>query len=179
MKHLAIVSPIVALAALIATPALSQSTAEKTGVNSLIGVAPKTADFVEEAATSDEFEIAASKLALERGDAATQAFAQQMITDHQKTTQELKGLVASGKVKASLPTAMTSGQTKMLATLGALHDARFNKRYHVDQVKVHKDAVNLFKRYAKGGDNADLKTWAATTRPTLEHHLQMAEDLNK
>jgi putative membrane protein len=44
---------------------------------------------------------------------------------------------------------------------------------------VHEDAVDLFKRYGDEGDNADLKAWAASTRPALEHHLMMAKDLNK
>jgi putative membrane protein len=35
---------------LLATPALAQSVGEKTGVNSVLGVAPTTADFVKEAA---------------------------------------------------------------------------------------------------------------------------------
>ena len=48
--------------------------------------AHKTADFVMEAATSDMFEIASSKLAVDRADAKTKAFAQKMITDHEKTT---------------------------------------------------------------------------------------------
>ncbi len=175
MKHFAIVSIVVSLAG----PALAQSAAEKTGVNSLIGVAPKTVDFVQEAATSDMFEIASSKLAAERGDDATKAFAQQMITDHQKTTDELKGLVASGKVKAPLPTAMTSSQQSMLAKLNGLQGVDFNKQYHSDQESAHEDAVDLFKRYGDEGENADLKAWAASTRPALEHHLQMAKDLNK
>lgn len=80
------------LALLIAFPVFAQSAAEKTGVNSVLGMAPKTEDFVGEAATSDMFEIESSKLALERSDAATKAFAQQMLTDHKKTTGELKGL---------------------------------------------------------------------------------------
>jgi putative membrane protein len=175
MKHLAIAL----LALALAGPAFAQSAAEKSGVNSLIGVAPKTEDFVKEAATSDMFEIASSKLALERGDAATKAFAQQMVTDHQKTTNELKGLVTSGKVAAPLPTAMTSSQQSMLDKLNGLQGADFNKQYHADQESVHEDAVDLFKRYGDKGDNAGLKAWAATTRPALEHHLQMAKDLNK
>src|SRR4051794_36709869 len=40
---------------------------------------PGTTDFVTKAATSDMFEIASSKLAMERGNDATKAFAQQMI----------------------------------------------------------------------------------------------------
>jgi putative membrane protein len=47
------------------------------------------------------------------------------------------------------------------------------------QVSAHKDAVSLFERYAKGGDNADLKAFAAKTLPRLKEHLKMAEDLNK
>ncbi len=62
------------LSALIVTPAFAQSAAEKSGVNSLIGVAPKTEDFVTEAATSDMFEIESSKLAVQRSDAATKSF---------------------------------------------------------------------------------------------------------
>ena len=175
MKHLAIAS----LALVLAGPAFAQSAAEKTGVNSLIGVAPKTEDFVQEAATSDMFEIASSQLAVERGDDVTKAFAQQMVSDHQKTTDELKGLVTRGKVTAPLPTAMTSSQQSMLDKLNGLQGADFNKQYHADQEAAHEDAVDLFKRYGDEGDNADLKAWAASTRPALEHHLQMAKDLNK
>jgi putative membrane protein len=37
--------------------------------------------------------------------------------------------------------------------------------------------VNLYKRYADGGDNADLKAFAQKTLPTLEQHQKMAQDL--
>jgi putative membrane protein len=164
---------------LISTSAFAQTAAEKTGVNSLIGVAPKTEDFVQEAATSDMFEIESSKLAVERADPATKTFAQQMIADHQKTSMEMKQLVDSGKVQAPIPTAMTSSQKNMLDQLNGLHGDDFNKQYHSDQVSAHKDAVDLFKRYGDGGDNADLKSWAAATLPALEHHLMMAQNLDK
>ena len=58
-----------------------------------------------------------------------------------------------------------------------LNGAEFTKQYNSDQVAVHKDAVNLFERYAKGGDNADLKAWAGATLPALQMHLKMAQDL--
>jgi putative membrane protein len=164
---------------MLSTSAFAQSAAESTGVNSLVGVAPKTEDFVTEAATSDMFEIASSKLAVERADPATKAFAAQMITDHTKTSMDMKQLVDSGKVKAAIPATMTSSQKDMLDKLNGLQGDDFNKQYHSDQVSAHKDAVDLFKRYGEGGDNADLKSWAAATRPALEHHLMMAQDLDK
>ena len=159
--------------------AMAQSTAEKTGVNSVIGVAPKTEDFVLEAASSDMFEIESSKLAVERANEKTKPFAQQMLTDHQKTADELKALVTSGKAKATIPTAMSSAHQGMLDDLKKLQGEEFTKQYHSDQEDVHEDAVDLFKRYGDEGENAELKAWAAKTRPALEHHLHMATEMNK
>ncbi len=164
---------------LVATSALAQSAAEKSGVNSALGVAPKTEDFVTEAAASDMFEIESSKLAADRADPATKAFAQQMIQDHQKTSNELKQLVESGKVKATIPTSMPAAKQEMIGELQELQGEEFTEQYQDDQVEAHEEAVDLFQRYAEGGDNPDLKAWAAKTAPALEHHLQMANELNK
>src|SRR6516165_9174658 len=40
-----------------------------------------------------------------------------------------------------------------------------------------KQAVSLFERYAKGGENGSLKAWATNTLPALRHHLEMAQAL--
>ena len=167
------------LCLMVATPAMAQSVAEKTGVNAVIGITPTTQDFATEAAQSDIFEIQSSQLALNSTDPATKAFAQQMITDHGKTSTELKAASASGTAHVTLPTAMTSSQQSMLDKLKGLHGGDFDSQYHSDQVSAHKSAVSLFQRYAKGGDNADLKTWAGNTEPALEQHLDMAQKLNK
>jgi putative membrane protein len=164
---------------LLAAPALAQSVGEKTGVNSTLGIAPTTADFVKEVAISDMFEIDSSKLAQDKGNAPEKSFASQMITDHTKTTTELKGLVSSGKVKADLPSALDSSHQSKLDKLRGESGKDFSSDYDSDQLSGHKDAVSLFERYAKGGDNADLKDWAGKTLPTLRHHLEMAESLKK
>jgi putative membrane protein len=166
-----------ALAAFTVTGAGAQSIPEKSGVNSVLGIAPKTEDFVKELAVSDMFEIGSSKLAVERGDADSKAFAEKMIKDHTETTSELKELVSSGKVKADLPSAMDSAHQSKLDKLKSLNGADFNKQYDADQVSAHKDAVSLFERYAKGGDNDALKAFAAKTLPHLQGHLKMAQDL--
>ena len=162
-----------------ASPVAAQSISEKTGINALVGTSPSTTDFVTQAAISDMFEIQSSKLAAERSDDATKTYAKQMITDHEKTSSEMKGMVQGGKVQAALPTALDSTHQSKLDTLKGLQGKDFTKQYHSDQVKAHKDAVDLFQRYAKGGDNRDLKAWAAKTQPALEHHLKMAQDLDK
>ena len=164
---------------LLSSLAHGQSIGEKTGVNSTLGISPSTQDFVTEAANSDMLEIAAAKLAQERGNADEKKFAQQMITDHTKTSTELKGLVSGGKVKAELPTALDSSHQSKLDKLKAANDSDFASEFSSMQVSAHKDAVDLFERYAKGGDNPDLKDWAGKTLPGLQHHLQMAQDLDK
>jgi putative membrane protein len=125
------------------------------------------------------FEIESSKLALERSNDATKKFAQQMIDDHTKTTKELKALVADGQIKAQLPTAMSEDQQETLNDLKAMQGDDFTSQYHSDQVEAHEDAVDLFKRYSEEGEQADLKAWAAKTLPALQHHLDMANELNK
>ncbi len=160
-------------------PAFAQSTAEKTGVNSALGITPKTQDFITEAANSDMLEIASSKLVASKSDTKDKAFADQMITDHTKTSTELKALVTGGKVQASLPASMDKAHQDKLDKLSKMDGKDFMKEYESMQVSAHKDAVSLFERYGKGGDNAALKDWASTTLPHLQGHLKMAQDLDK
>lgn len=166
-----------ALFVVFASPALAQSVGEKTGVNSTLGIAPHTSDFVKEAAQSDMFEIQSGQLAATKTQGDVQAFAKQMVTDHTKTTGELKGLAQTANIP--LPTAMSNSQEDMLNKLKTLNGDDFSKQYVSDQVSAHKTAVSLFHRYANGGDNAQIKAWAGETLPTLQHHLDMANALNK
>ena len=49
----------------------------------------------------------------------------------------------------------------------ALSGKDFSKQYEEMQVSAHKDAVSLFERYGKGGDNADSKAFSIETFPKL------------
>ena len=164
---------------LLPSAVFAQSVGEKTGVNSTLGISPTTADFVKEAATSDMAEIAAAKIALEKGNAAEKKFADQMVTDHTKTSAELKELVSSGEVKAQVPASLDSASQKKIDRLNGAKPEDFGSEYDPMQVSAHKDAVSLFERYAKGGDNAKLKDWAGKTLPHLQHHLEMAQSLDQ
>ena len=125
------------------------------------------------------FELESNKLAQDKGNALEKKFASQMVTDHAKTSTELKGLVGSSKVKAELPNALDSSHQSKLDKLKSESGKDFSSDFDSMQVSAHKDAVSLFERYAKGGDDADLKNWAGKTLPTLRHHLDMAQNLDK
>lgn len=163
--------------ALVSSVALAETTGEKLGINSALGLAPTTQDFVTEAANSGQFEIQSSQLAQERGDQMSKTYAAKMIEDHQKLDAELKDLVQSKNIKVTIPAGVSASQQSMLDKLKTLQGADFDRRYRDDQYSGHKDTVNVFERYAKGGENPDLKKWAQQSVPILQRHLKMAEDL--
>lgn len=175
MKHTVIA---LALLAASTTPSLAQSVGEKTGVNSVLGIAPKTEDFIKEAAMSDMTEIEAAKIAQQRGNADEKKFAEMMLADHTKTSAELKMMVPNNH-KSALPTSLDDASKKKIAKLRDAKPEEFASEYDPMQVSAHKDAVSLFERYAEGGDNAKLKDWAYKALPALKHHLEMAQSLDK
>jgi putative membrane protein len=78
-----------------------------------------------------------------------------------------------------VPTALDSSNQDKLDKLQKLNGADFSNQNMDYQVSAYKDAVSLFQRYGKGGDNAKLKGFAVTTLLTLQHHLHMAQGLDK
>lgn len=155
--------------------AAAQGLGEKTGINAALSSAPSTADFVKIAAISDMFEIESSKLASARADASSKQFATKMISDHTETSAELKAIAPKAGVE--IPGALDSSHQSKLDKLKGLQGANFDREYDSMQVGAHENAVSLFERYAKGGDNAELKAFAAKQLPHLQEHLRMAKDL--
>jgi len=147
----------------------------KKEADAVLGVAPKSASFVEEAAEGDMFEIQASQLAASKTQGDVQAFANQMIKDHSKTSEELKARAQQAEIK--IPSSLSGAQQTMLDKLGTLNGKDFTKQYLDDQVTAHRQALSLFERYGKGGEDNTLKAWALQLLPTLRHHLDMAQKL--
>jgi putative membrane protein len=166
-----------ATAVLLSAPSLAETVGEKSGINAALGIAPTTQDFVTQAAISDMFEIESGKLADQKAAAAAKNFGSKMVTDHTKTSDELKALVEDGSPKVKLPTALDSAHQSKLDELKKAEGDDFTETYADMQVEAHENAVSLFERYAEGGEDADLKAWAGKTLPHLKHHLAMAQDL--
>ena len=140
--------------------------------------APSTPDFVQKAAMSDMYEVQAGRLAAEKGQSdAVKQFAQQMVDAHTKTTEELMGIVKSKNIKVDLPSTLDSTHQKLIDDLNSASVQDFDKTYAKQQVDAHQQAVDLFKKYAAKGDDADVKQFAEKTLPTIEHHLEDAKKL--
>ena len=57
-----------------------------------------------------------------------------------------------------------------------LKGAEFDKEYAEMMVNDHEDDIKLFEKEAEKGNDGELKAWAASKLPILQHHLQMAKD---
>ncbi len=135
----------------------------------------KTKDFVSKAAIASQFEIETSKLAVERAVSPdVKSLAQQIIDDHTKAGAALRTALTSG-VTTPAPAVIDEDHQKKLTELSEKTGTDFDKAYLDIQDDTHDDAIDLFKDYAEDGDNAALKTFAATTLPTLEAHEKQSE----
>jgi putative membrane protein len=155
--------------------AFAQSITEQAAT--ALGMTPSTKSFIENAAISDMFEIEAGKLAQQKADQQSKAFAGRMVKDHSEVSAELKAIAAKAGVE--VPAVLHSSHQSKLDKLKSLSGADFDKQYDADQLAGHKDAVSMFERYAKGGENAELKAFAAKHLPRLQEHLRMAEGMQK
>ncbi len=141
--------------------------------------APATDKFVQDVAMSDMFEVESGRLATNQSqNNDVKAFAQRMIDDHTKTSDQLKALIKDKQIAVQLPTSLDDKHKANLDKLRGLSGAQFDQAYVPMQVDAHEQAVALFQAYADSGDNADVKQWAQSTLPTLKNHLADAKALN-
>ena len=119
-------------------------------------------------------EIALSKLALTNASSKSiKDFAKIMVKDHSAAAAALKE--AAGKKGIALPEKLSDKSQKVCDDMAKKNGADFDKAYTNQMVSDHKDAVSAFESEAKYGNDADLKSWATKTLPTIMHHLDMAK----
>ena len=92
-----------------------------------------------------------------------------MTKDHGATNSEFEKIAE--KFNISLPTTLSDKSQKMYDKLAGLKGKDFDKEYVSGMVDGHEDTLNLLKKEAENGKNADMKAFATKTIPTVEHHL--------
>ena len=130
-------------------------------------------DFVDKAAVGGLFEVDSSKIFEGKAqDQSVKDFAHKMIEDHGAANAKLESI--AGEQKLTVPKELDA---KHKADLDSLQNAKDDKPYVQMQRDAHSEAVTLFESYAKDGDNAQLKTFASETLPTLKMHQEMIEKI--
>ncbi|HEX4331295.1 MAG TPA: DUF4142 domain-containing protein [Usitatibacter sp.] len=143
---------------------------------STTGLSAADAKFVHEAAMGGMEEVELGKLAQQNAsNDDVKKFGSRMVDDHSKANDKLKSVAGSKGV--ALPTSLDSkaqGDVNKLAK-----SKNFDRDYMDMMVKDHKKDVADFQKQAKSGKDSDVKEFAASTLPTLQEHLKMAQDTDK
>jgi putative membrane protein len=138
---------------------------------------PSPDDFANAAAQSDQYEIQAGRVALIQAvNPRVKAFAQQMIDAHQQTSAALLGAVRASELKPP-PPIMGADQARMLSALQSMKGADFDKAYATQQVNAHVAALVTEQSYANDGSDANLRRAAQAAIPMIQHHLEMAREI--
>ena len=133
-------------------------------------------DFVDKAAAGGMFEVDSSKIAEGKAqDQSVKDFAQKMIDDHGAANAKLETIAGEQKLNGAQRNWTPS--TRSIWTPCKTAKDPVDGAYVQMQRDAHSDAVRLFESYAKDGDNAQLKTFAQETVPTLKMHQEMIEKI--
>lgn len=131
------------------------------------------AEYVATAGASDLYEITSSKVVLQTTqDPKIRDFAQMMVTDHMKSTADVKVAATRSRVRA-MPPKLTPAQTELVTQLRAEQGPARDARYVAQQRASHNQALAVQQAYAAGGTAPALKTVASNTVPVVSHHIEM------
>lgn len=168
MKH-KIATATIAISGLLVCAALAQ----QNEANRMRQSADST--FIMKAAQGGMAEVELGKLAVQKAsNDRVKQFGQQMVDDHSRAGDELKSLASSKGM--TVPTTINAKDRATKKRLEGMQGADFDRAYMQDMVNDHQQDIADFQKEADHGSDPDVKAWAAKTLPTLQHHLQMAQE---
>jgi putative membrane protein len=105
-------------------------------------------------------------------------FAQKLEQDHTKANQDLMNIAQQRNI--SIPSGpMSADEQKEMDKLSSQSGAQFDRAYIKMMVRDHRKDIKEFEKESANGMDSSLKAYASQTLPTLQSHLQMAEQLER
>jgi putative membrane protein len=148
-------------------------------MNSNMGAAMSASDteFATMAAQGGIAEVQMAQLAQQKATSKdVQKYAKQMIKDHTKANNNLMKIAA--KKQMTFPTTPNAEQMQMMSQLQQASGAEFDRMYiQMAGIDSHQKMQGLFQSEISGGTDADLKSFASKTLPTVQKHLRMAQEM--
>jgi putative membrane protein len=134
-----------------------------------------TREFVQAAASSDQFEILAATTALTQSTSSeVRSFAARMLQDHQQLGKALRDAATQSGLKPP-EMAMSADQAQWLAALQSVSGREFDALYFKQQTLAHRSALVVEQTYAKSGDDPNLRQLATSAVPLISSHAEMAD----
>lgn len=132
--------------------------------------------FATKAAQGGIAEVKLGQLAVEKASSPdVKAFGQKMVDDHTKANDNLKSIASAENM--TLPSDINAKDQAEYNKLSQLSGADFDKAYVKDMVKDHEMDIKDFQKEANKGKDSQLKSFASSTLPTLQSHLDSIKSL--
>jgi putative membrane protein len=134
-------------------------------------------DFVTKAAQGNSAEVELGKIvAAKSKNPSVKQFAQMMVKDHTTALNELQELAQSKNLNFNddLPDDAKTLQAKLSSDTGK----QLDKDYMNSMVEDHQKDVQEFTDKSQTAKDPDVKQWAGKTLPTLQKHLEKAQQID-
>jgi putative membrane protein len=132
--------------------------------------------FMTHAAADGMAEVQMGEMALQKtSDPKVKQLAQRIVDDHTAANGKLRALGQQKQV--ALPNAPMKDAQDKAATMNSMDGARFDQAWVAAMVDDHQKAVKMFSDETTRTQDADVRSFAQATLPTLKTHLEMAQQL--
>ena len=146
------------------------------GASAQSPTADQDKQFVMQASLGDYTEITFSQLALQKSsNAQVKAYAQKMVTDHQKLEAEMKPV--ADKLNVTPATALDSDHQQLYDQLGQQSGTAFDKQYMMDMDKDHHKTLDAFKAEETSTQDNQLKQIVKKGEKVVAQHTMMADKM--
>jgi putative membrane protein len=134
-------------------------------------------EFVMKTLSANKLEVQLGKIAAKKGTTAeVKNYGQHLVDDHAKAFTELISMAE--KKKWEVPQKMIAEHQATFDKISKLSGKDFDKEFMAEMVKDHEKDIAEFEQTTQKATDADLKSFASKTLPTLRMHLDMARDIN-
>lgn len=134
--------------------------------------------FLDNAARSNDFIIAAAKLAdTQARDPHVKTFAARLVADHTASQDRLKTI--ADQHGTTLPDDLDTDEEHVLDSLKTEKGRAFDRDFTALQIAGHDSAAPLFQAEAANGTDPALKAYATDMQSTIQSHLDMAKALGQ
>jgi putative membrane protein len=134
-------------------------------------------DFIAKAAKGNRAEVTLGKLVADKTkDPNVRQFAQMMVKDHSAAQNDLQQLAQSKNI--TLPEGLPDDATALQSKLSSATGKALDKDYMDSMVDDHKKDVSEFQDASQNAKDPDVKQFAAKTLPTLQKHLEKAQQID-
>jgi putative membrane protein len=139
-------------------------------------VSPEEQHFMTQAAQANLSEIDMARIVMQKSDnTEVRDYAHMMRSDHTSALQDLTDLMIDKNVPA--PKTIAADTQRDISRMNNLTGPEFDREYVNMMVSDHQKTVELFRDMQANAQNPDVKKYVEKALPTIEMHLDKAQQL--